>query len=147
MTTLTAKQLRFVDEYLIDLNATQAAIRAGYSAKRASEIAYQLLQKTTVQKAIAERMKAREKRTEITQDKVMADIEAIKTDAMQRLPDTDGNLIMANHSAALKAAELQGKHLGMFKDRLEHSGDTNNPLHVITRIELSALDDGTDSAT
>lgn len=49
---LTDKQKRFVEEYLIDLNATQAAIRAGYSKNRASELGYQLLQKTTVQQAI-----------------------------------------------------------------------------------------------
>ena len=55
---LTEKQECFVREYLIDLNATQAAIRAGYSDKRASEQAYQLLQKTTVKNAIAE-LKAR----------------------------------------------------------------------------------------
>jgi phage terminase small subunit len=68
---LTPRQKRFVEEYLVDLNATRAAIRAGYSAKRASEIAHQLLQKTTVQKAVSEAMRAREKRTEITQDRVL----------------------------------------------------------------------------
>ncbi len=51
---LTEKQKCFVEEYLIDLNATQAAIRAGYSVKRASELGYQLLQKTTVSEAIKE---------------------------------------------------------------------------------------------
>ena len=48
MAKLTAKQQRFCDEYLIDLNATQAAIRAGYSPKTAEQLAYQLLQKTSV---------------------------------------------------------------------------------------------------
>jgi phage terminase small subunit len=68
---LTAKQKRFVDEYLIDLNATQAAIRAGYSAKTAEWIGPQLLGKTHVAEAIAERMKEREARTGITQDMVL----------------------------------------------------------------------------
>lgn len=68
---LTEKQRRFIDEYLIDLNATQAAIRAGYSAKRASELGYQLLQKTTVSEAIAEAMAERSKRTGVSQDRVI----------------------------------------------------------------------------
>lgn len=74
MAKLTAKQQRFCDEYLIDLNATQAAIRAGYSKKRASEQAYQLLQKTTVQAYIEKRKKDREKRVEISQDRVLQEL-------------------------------------------------------------------------
>ncbi|NGP40968.1 terminase small subunit [Acinetobacter sp. GC2] len=54
MTDLTDKQQRFVDEYLIDLNATQAAIRAGYSEKTADSIGLQLLRKTQVAEAIEE---------------------------------------------------------------------------------------------
>ena len=53
---MTKKQKRFVEEYLIDLNATQAAVRTGYSVKTAMEQGYQLLQKTSVQEAIAESM-------------------------------------------------------------------------------------------
>ena len=68
---LTPKQKTFVQEYLVDLNATQAAVRAGYSQKRASEIGYQLLQKTTVQAAIHDAMEARQQRTEVTQDYVI----------------------------------------------------------------------------
>ena len=74
MAKLTAKQQRFCDEYLTDLNATQAAIRAGYSKKRASEQAYQLLQKTTVQAYIDKRKKDREKRVEISQDRVLQEL-------------------------------------------------------------------------
>lgn len=68
---LTAKQQRFVEEYLIDLNATQAAIRAGYSENTAMEQGYQLLQKTSVQEAIQISMDKRSKRTEITADMVL----------------------------------------------------------------------------
>ena len=77
MAKLTAKQQRFCDEYLIDLNATQAAIRAGYSKKRASEQAYQLLHKTTVQEHIAKRQRDRVERTEITQDAVLKELAII----------------------------------------------------------------------
>lgn len=120
---MTPRQSRFVDEYLCDLVATKAAIRAGYSPRRASEIGYQLLQKTTVQKAITERMNARAQRTGITQDKVLADLEAVKQSTMSMTTDKGGNVLMASHAAALRALELQGRHLGMWKDRLAVTGD------------------------
>ena len=68
---MTPKQERFVEEYLIDLNATQAAIRAGYSAKTAADIGRQLLRKTPVSDAIAAKKAARSERTEITADRVL----------------------------------------------------------------------------
>ncbi len=74
MSKLTPKQRRFVDEYLVDLNATQAAIRAGYSPKTANEQGARLLAKVSVHAAIAERMKARQERTEITQDRVLKEM-------------------------------------------------------------------------
>lgn len=74
---LTPKQRRFVEEYLIDLNATQAAIRAGYSQRRAQEIGWQLLHKTAVQVAIQAAMDERSKRTEITQDMVVKELALI----------------------------------------------------------------------
>lgn len=77
MAKLTAKQQRFCDEYLIDLNATQAAIRAGYSEKTAMEQGYQLLQKTSVQEYIQERKADRVERTEITQDMVLRELAII----------------------------------------------------------------------
>lgn len=74
---MTPKQKRFVDEYLIDLNATQAAIRAGYSAKTARQIGEENLSKPVIQTALSERMKDREKRTEITQDRVLNELAKI----------------------------------------------------------------------
>lgn len=74
MEKLTAKQQRFVDEYLIDLNATQAAIRAGYSEKNADKIGSELLGKTRVAEYILRRKKDRIERTEITQDMVLREL-------------------------------------------------------------------------
>jgi len=124
---MTPRQSRFVDEYLCDLVATKAAIRAGYSPRRASEIGYQLLQKTTVQEAVTERMNARAQRTGITQDKVLAYLEAVKQSAMSMTMTTDkgGNVLMASHAAALRALELQGRHLGMWKDRPAGTGEVS----------------------
>lgn len=68
---LTDKQRRFVDEYLVDLNATQAAIRAGYSRKRADAIGYENLRKPELAASISEAMKARENRTLVKADDVL----------------------------------------------------------------------------
>lgn len=68
---LTPKQRRFVEEYLVDLNATQAAIRAGYSKKTAEQLGYQLLHKTSVQVAITERREELAKADDITPEKVL----------------------------------------------------------------------------
>ena len=74
MAKLTAKQQRFCDEYLIDLNATQAAIRAGYSEKTAEEQGCRLLRNVKVQKYIQNRKQDRIERTEITQDMVLREL-------------------------------------------------------------------------
>lgn len=71
---LTAKQQRFVEEYLIDLNATQAAIRAGYSKKTAGAIGVENLKKPLIATAISEGRKKQAERTEITADKVLAEL-------------------------------------------------------------------------
>ena len=108
---LTAKQARFVDEYLIDLNATAAARRAGYATKNADRIGPELLGKTCVQQAIQKRMQERSQRTQITQDEILRDLVSIKDHCM------DEEFYDAKN--AIKALELCGKHLGMFTDKLK----------------------------
>ncbi len=127
MADLTEKQKTFVREYLVDLNATQAAIRAGYSQKRASELGYQLLQKTTVQQEIQKAMDARAKRTEITADYVLQGLKTVADRCMQGEPVTDreGNPTgewRFDSGGANRALELLGKNLKLFTDKMEHSG-------------------------
>jgi len=74
---LTPKQLRFIDEYMVDLNATQAAIRAGYSAKTASDIGRQLVRKTPVAKAIAERQQVISERVGVTAERIVEELAKI----------------------------------------------------------------------
>lgn len=117
---LNPKQTRFVAEYLIDLNATQAAIRAGYSAKTAESIGWQLLQKTTVQKSVAAGQAERAGKLGITAEKVLTDIEETRKAAASE----------SQYATSLRASELQGKHIGMFVDKREYSGAGGGPLVV-----------------
>ncbi len=103
---LTPRQARFVDEYLIDLNATQAAIRAGYSAKNADKIGPELLGNTRVSAAIAEAQAKRSERITVSQDDVVKGLHAEATDK------TNGS-----SSSRVAAWGLLGKHLNMFIDR------------------------------
>lgn len=77
MAKLTAKQQRFCDEYLIDLNATQAAIRAGYSPKGMNKRVSRMMANEGIQAYIKERQKELEERTEITQDSVLHELALI----------------------------------------------------------------------
>lgn len=142
MARLTEKQKRFVAEYLVDLNATQAAVRAGYSANRASEIGYQLLQKTTVSDEIQNAMQKRSQRTEITQDVI---VEKLAEIALGEATDfsVDGYPIVEGAknktSSQLKALELLGKHLGLFDGKNQQTRETENNL--LQAIEESTKED------
>ena len=148
MAKLTDKQKRFVDEYLIDLNATQAAIRAGYSAKTANEQGSQLLAKLSIQQAIAEKMAEQSKRTGVNQDRIVLELAKIAFVKMTDVVDSDGKIREDAREADLsciesvkykrsetetgaseerevkicpkiKALELLGKHLGMWNDKVD----------------------------
>ena len=111
---LPPKQQRFVDEYLLDLNATRAAVRAGYSARNAGKIGPALLGKSRVSAAVAAAIAERAGRVQVTADDVVRGLLA-----EARLPGE-----RSSHAARVSAWGLLGKHLGMFKDKVEHSGGT-----------------------
>lgn len=71
---MTPKQHRFIEEYLVDLNATEAAKRAGYSAKTAHSVGHENLRKPEIAAAVAEAQKKRGDRTEVTADRVLAEL-------------------------------------------------------------------------
>lgn len=91
MANLTPKQQRFVDEYLIDLNATQACIRAGYSEKLAHTNASKLLQNTTIKNAIQQAMSERQQRTQINADYVLNRLVQIDQLDIADILDNTGN--------------------------------------------------------
>ena len=147
---LTAKQKAFVAEYLIDLNATQATLRAGYVTKNADKVGAQLLGKDWVQAAIQEALQAREKRTLITQDRVLAELGKIGFSdlkdfvefgpdgvSLKQDADVDGAVVAEVSETAtqlgsskkiklhdkMKALELIARHLGMLNDKLAITGE------------------------
>ncbi len=162
---LTTKQQVFVNEYLIDLNATQAAIRAGYSAKTADQQGSRLLANVKVQQKISEAMAERSKRTGINQDRIVLELARIgfvkMTDVVDhygqikdnatdddlaciesikyKRSDTDSGSSVEREvkiGSKLKALELLGKHLGMWNDKL----DVNVALPVVVSGEDDLAD-------
>lgn len=111
---LTPKQKRFVEEYMVDLNATQAAIRAGYSGHTARQIATENLAKPVIADAIAEAQDKTSERTHVTQAMVIA--------GLLREAQFDGE--GASASARVTAWSHIAKHLGMFIERTENTNTT-----------------------
>ncbi len=153
---LTPKQSAFVAEYLIDLNATQAAIRAGYSERTAAVIGVENLRKLNINAAIQEAKQKRAERTEISQDRVLEEYAKLAFHNPQDFYDDQGNLIEVHKlprdvAAAITSMEVsvdaEGKsklqkikladkkgsldsvarHLGMFNDSL----NLNTDIHIL----------------
>ena len=150
---LTAKQKVFIEEYLIDLNATQAAIRAGYSPDTAGAIGNENLKKPEIRARIDKAMAERSRRTGINQDRILIelariglinpdklinfteatvkedasedDMAAIASVKVKIIPTDDGNIVEREIKMydKIKALELCGKHLGMFTDNIKLTGD------------------------
>ena len=150
MAAMTAKQQRFCDEYLIDMNATQAAIRAGYSKKTARVIGQENLLKPAIRDYIEKRMAEKEKALIADQDEVMKYLTAVMRRELSEHvvvtlveekstyePDDEGKMrkqttktekpeiveIPARLADANKAAELLGKAYALFTDKLEADMD------------------------
>jgi len=164
--SLTAKQKRFVDEYLVDLNATQAAIRAGYSAKTARSVGSENLTKPDIAAAIEKRQKRLADKYEVNQERIVAELARIGFANMQDYmragsdgdPYLDFSGLTRDQAAALAEVTVEdfkdgrgedardvrrvkfklhdkraalvdlGKHLGMFKERVEHTGPNGGPI-------------------
>lgn len=158
---MSEKRQRFVNEYLIDLNGTQAAIRAGYSVRTAQEQASRLLSNVMIQQAISEHMAERSKRTGVNQDRVVLELAKIALVKMTDIVDrqgrikntaTDDDLACIESvkykesesetgssverevkiASKIKALELLGKHLGMWNDKLD--------VNIIQPIVISGDD-------
>ena len=133
MANLTPKQQRFVEEYLIDLNATQAYIRAGYAVKSedvAAATASKLLRNAKVQEAIQEAQEKLSNKAQVT-------VEMVVQGLLNEAKDLSEG---STQSARVSAWAHLGKHLGMFKDKVEHSGKLEIESLSSLMDELSAED-------
>lgn len=167
MTKLTKKQKLFVEEYLIDLNATQAAIRAGYSTQTARDIGCENLTKPNIKEAIDKELAERSKRTGINADRIIQelakiaflnptdvidmdeatikgssnrdDTAAIASVKVKRIPTDNGDIVEREVKTydKIKALDLLGKHIGMFTDKLKIEG----AIPIVIQDDLGEEDD------
>lgn len=138
---MTAKQKRFCDEYLVDLNATQAAIRAGYSEKNANNIASENLAKPNIKKYISDRMAEKESELIATQDEVLryltsvlrdnTDSETIVIEGLgEGMSKARKTRIKPSEKDKLKAAELLGKRYALFTEKVEQAVDMDLSVNI-----------------
>ena len=149
---LTEKQKQFCNEFIIDFNGTQAAIRAGYSPKTANEQAAQLLAKLSIQEYLKKLIENRNERTRITQDEVVANIVEVMQRCMQAKPvtflgkqvkDENGNnLWKFDSQGANKALDMLMKHTGGYNaDNQQKQAVLNNVQKIfVTPDEVKEVD-------
>ncbi len=131
MRKLTAKQQRFVDEYLIDLNASAAAKRAGYSAKTSDQLGYQLLQNPSVSAAVSAGRKAQSERTQIDADALLLRLDAEAHADIADLYDATGSLKPIHEWPLIWR---QGLVSGI---ETEQIGGGETPVITIRKVRLS----------
>lgn len=144
---MTDKQNIFVQEYLKDCNATQAAIRAGYSEHTAYSIGQKLMKDVSIQEAIRKGMDDRKERARLTADYVIDNLREIAERCMQKSPvmvkgeqatDEEGRHIWTfDAKNAIRALELLGRHMGMFTDKVNvQTVDEEAIYQRVIRCEL-----------
>lgn len=146
---MTDKQNVFVQEYLKDLNATQAAIRAGYSQHTAYSIGQRLLRNVEISNAINSAMSERKQRTALNADYVLQSLHEIAQRCMQKSPvmvkgeqaiDDEGRHMWTfDAKNALRALELIGKHMGMFSDKNREQEETPEDVKIQIAIRRAIL--------
>lgn len=168
--SLTPRQKRFVEEYLIDLNGGHAAERAGYSPKSARQQASYLLRKPKIKRAVAAARDIRAERTQITQDRVLEELaliafadmaefvdwsdagiavrsrERLSEGQTRAIAEVSGNVTGTGGTVKVKLHDKRGalvdigKHLGMFKSLHEHTGPDGKPIRFEDVNGLSDLE-------
>lgn len=125
---MTAKQEAFAIEYLKDKNATQAAIRAGYSKKTAAAIGWELLENPNIQQIIRAKQEEARKNATITVDGIVEQLQEIASN------------VLSKDSDRIRALELIGKYLGMFTEKVEMKGQIDTAVTKLDGI-LKQLDE------
>lgn len=149
MAKMTAKQQRFCDEYLIDLNATQAAIRAGYSEKNARNIASENLAKPNIQKYIKERMDEKDAELIASQDEVLRYFSSVmrgesRSSVLARCEDGSEEVIEKppDEKERLDAAKQLAKRYGLDREEIERQAKIDKLKAEIARLKGENPDDG-----
>lgn len=176
---LTRRQQAFVEQYVIDLNATQAAIRAGYASNSAGPQAYDLLQLPHIKNAVDRALSQRSSRVNMQADQVlhemsllsharidhyvvsdegqvelaegapdgaMAAIQSIKRKTHVKYDNETGVEIGRTYDVEIKLwdkptpLKLMGRHVGLFADRVEHTGKDGGPIETVTKVERVIID-------
>lgn len=129
MAKLTPKQQAFVQEYILDFNATQAAIRAGYSKKTASSQGERLLRNVEVSKALQNAQEERAKKLERTAEDVLKDIRSLQ----ERARNND------DIKTELKALEIEGRFIGMDKQKIDlsNSDGSLSPMDITVTFDVT----------
>ncbi len=148
MADLTAKQEAFCEEYMIDLNATQACIRAGYKEDNAKQMGTENLSKPAIADKIAELKAERSNRTLVDADYVINGLLEVHKRCLQAEPVMvrgeegmeESGEFKFEHSGANKSLELLGKHLGLFVDKKEISGPNGGPIQTDSVFEFIPVD-------
>lgn len=174
---LTPRQAAFVKEYLVDLNATQAAVRAGYSSDSAQAQSSVLMTQPHIAAAVERGKAQRAARVNVQQDEIIHELAALANSRVDHyVVDDNGNIQLAegapdNAMAAVKSVKrrktiredkagnitivydvtielhdkpgqlkLLGRHIGLFADKIEHTGRNGGPIETVTRIESVIVD-------
>ena len=142
---LNETQKQFCNEYLIDFNGTQAAIRAGYSPKSAYSTANENLRKPEIQSYLKELIENRNERTKITQDDVIKDIIEVKNRCMQKAPvmfmgkqvqdESGNNLWKFDSQGATKALDMLAKHTGIYEIDNKQKNSVLNLAEAAAKIK------------
>ncbi len=128
--TLTDRMKTFCEEYLVDLNATQAVVRAGYKTKYPNRVAFQLMENPAVRISIDALRAERSKSSDVTKDFVLRGIQKAI-----RLAEESNNL-----NALLRGHELLARHLGMFVERTEISGPDGEAIKMEQKVKEDVAD-------
>ena len=131
---ITPKQQRFVDEYLVDLNATQAAVRAGYSERTANEQGCRLLANVSVKKLIAEAISKRSQETKITAERVLQELGRVAFFDPRKLLNADGSPKPINELDDDTAAVLSGMDI---TEEYEGSGEDRKFIGYTKKVKIS----------
>ena len=134
---LNEKQKQFCNEYLIDFNGTQAAIRAGYSPKTAYSMANENLRKPEIQNYLKELIVNRNERTKITQDEVIEKIKEVAEVCMRQIPvDEDCSIYkLVDSAGANKALDMLAKHTGVYEADNKQKNAVLNLIDAAEKIK------------